>query len=198
MPNENKISKSEARKYILNFVEKFYDSTVLTVGGFISRLSFQDLGFGLLNYDGLIAWYCIDGHGIPDFYLAFGRDTNYDRDKPYENFPPNLKEYFFKTNEAIRIKKKYSAQEIEKELLDGAFSAPKLEQKIKDREVRDGVAQFKSSNYSQFIKYPIGFFPMENFNELLEQDDLIGVRYFFGFDSTLEVNNIRMVSWSQK
>jgi hypothetical protein len=131
-------------------------------------------------------------NGTPDFFLAYGRDTKYEKEKPYHDFPsPPFKSKFYITSEQIVINRKYSEQDVNDIILDGHYKAPKLERLVDEALVRPRVAEYKTNPTNNL--HPLGFFPKENFEELLDQQELIGIRYYFGYDGSLIDDKIRIV-----
>lgn len=142
-------------------------------------------------------WFCLKKDDHKNAFLAFERDQNYDVTEPYKSFNSGHDRMLAISTEETILSHQYTRCEVEDVIINGNYSLPSVEKNIKSSEVKALVEEFcnyfpATAQGSKYNMYPIGFWVKEEVEDLLKQEDIIGVRYYFGYNPDV-VNKIRIV-----
>ncbi len=186
------IDFNDALKYIDAFIQVFPDlANEYGLGGFIRIPEFSDKGFVPLPVK--IAHYCYE-RAADKLFLAIENSNLHfpttEADIPGAPINPSL---VAPSHENIFNLPKFGDCPKYRDLVDYLIyynephtgnnrhldNAMTVEYNSAFKEDPNNLFQFNNSHVNQ---YPLGIFCLQNFETLRNQQDLIGLRYYFGFD----------------
>jgi len=197
------VTREEACDYVSRFIDEFYPKGVRTVGGYLSKTALLNMGFCSEptrhgpGFDGLLMWFCLRKSDQRNAFLAFERDQTYDVTEPYNVFDSSHDRTLRISTDLTLLARPYNREEVEKIVIHGDPTNLSEEQIVTSDEVKAWVEEFgnnfmTASEGTRYNRYPMAFWVKEEVEEVLRQEGVVGVRYYFGYDPKV-ANRIRVV-----